>query len=617
MKYISKSSLKNSIVPRAFRVFSKRDRKKLYLVAIIQIALSFLDLIGVMTIGLLGALTVSGIQSQSPNGTLTKLLKVMRIEDYTFQGQIAVLGTIATFIFLMRTFSSIFFNKKILLFLANRTAATSSRLIRKLLALSPLQLQANSTQELLYAITNGVNNITVGIIGTVLTLVADTSVFAILSVGLFVIDPLLAFSSSALFAGTAIFLYKVLQVKARNLGSLSSEISIKSNEKVIEVLTSYRETIIRGRRNYYVNSITEYRNQLARVSADLAFLPNISKYVIETLLVVGTLVICAIQFMTKDAIHAIGILSVFIAAGTRIAPAVLRIQQGAMQIKTNVGSSGNTLALIEELNFEKNEEQDLISPNIAFHYPDFSSSIRVSELEVTYPGNSEPTLKDINLELTQGSTIAIVGPSGAGKTTLIDSILGLIEPSKGMVSISGMSPLEAIERWPGAVAYVPQNIFITNGSILDNITLGFSLQEVDMERVTSALEIAQLSEFVDLLPEGIHTNVGEFGSRISGGQRQRLGIARAMYSNPKLIVLDEATSALDGITEEKFSQTLAKLKGSATVILIAHRLTSVKLCETVAYLRDGRVVAKGTFNQVAEQVPEFIQSSALLDSDNS
>jgi len=205
-----------------------------------------------------------------------------------------------------------------------------------------------------------------------------------------------------------------------------------------------------------------------------------------------------------------------------------------------------------------------------------------------------------------------VGSSGAGKTTLVDVLLGILEPDSGTVQISGVTPLEAISKWPGAIAYVPQDVLVTNGSIRENVALGYPLEAATDELVNDAIRIASLAEFVATLPEGLDTNLGERGAKISGGQRQRIGIARALFTKPKLLVLDEATSALDGGTEESISSDIQKLKGSTTVVLIAHRLSTVRDADLVLYMDKGEIVARGTFEEVRNAVPDFDRQAKLM-----
>ena len=208
--------------------------------------------------------------------------------------------------------------------------------------------------------------------------------------------------------------------------------------------------------------------------------------------------------------------------------------------------------------------------------------------------------------------VAVVGPSGAGKTTLVDLILGIFPPSHGTIKVSGMSPREAIEKWPGSIGYVPQDVVIANGSIRSNIELGFEPDEVNTSQVERAVRDAHLGDLVGTFSSSINESVGEKGSRLSGGERQRLGIARALYTNPQILILDEATSALDAATEELVSKTVLGMKSQKTVILIAHRLSTVKVADLVLYLENGRIKASGTFDEVRAQVPDFDANAKLL-----
>jgi ABC-type multidrug transport system fused ATPase/permease subunit len=208
--------------------------------------------------------------------------------------------------------------------------------------------------------------------------------------------------------------------------------------------------------------------------------------------------------------------------------------------------------------------------------------------------------------------VAIVGPSGAGKTTLIDLILGVLEPDSGDIYISGLAPSEAVKKWPGALSYVPQDVFISNGTFVSNIKLGFPVDSGSDQLVENALEIAQLTDVIAGFPDGLNSRVGHGGISLSGGQRQRLGIARALFTKPKLLVLDEATSALDGGTEASISSAISALKREVTVIVIAHRLSTIRDADTVVYLEEGRVIAIGTFEEVRKAAPNFDRQASLM-----
>jgi ABC-type multidrug transport system fused ATPase/permease subunit len=595
---------------RSLTLLSRRDKQKVLLVTAIQIFMSLIDLLGVAVIGILGALAVSGVQSRTPGNRVQSALSILQIENRTFQEQAAILGIFATTLLVSRTVISIFFTRRILYFLSRRSAVVSSELIAKLLAQPLLVVQSRTTQETLYAVTNGVSVVALGVIGVLVTIISDTALLVIMAVGLLIVDPTIAVSTFAVFAIVGLLLYKFMHKRAQVLGSQDSELTIKSSEKIIEVLDAYRELVVRNRRAFYAQQIGELRMNLSNTQAELAFMPNISKYVIETTMVVGALIISGAQFLLQDAGHAVATLSVFLAAGTRIAPAVLRLQQGAISLKGNLGSASRTLSLFEQL--ENVEPIAAESSELETSHIGFNAEGSFKNVTFTYPCNSKPAVDDISFSFSPGEIVAIVGPSGAGKTTLVDLLLGILRPDTGKVVVSGLAPEDSVKKWGGAVGYVPQNVSISSGTIRQNISLGYS-QEISTDaEIWQLLELAQLADFVRTLPEGIDTKTGERGSKLSGGQRQRLGIARAMYTKPKLLVLDEATSALDGQTEADISESINALKGNVSVVVIAHRLSTIRNADKVIYLEDGRLLSMGTLEHVRSEVPNFDSQAKLM-----
>jgi ABC-type multidrug transport system fused ATPase/permease subunit len=245
-------------------------------------------------------------------------------------------------------------------------------------------------------------------------------------------------------------------------------------------------------------------------------------------------------------------------------------------------------------------------------HKDFRAEVEIKNVNLKYPNQTKYALKNINLEVKTGKSLAIVGPSGAGKTSLVDVLLGVIPQSSGSVEISGLNPQEAINKWSGALSYVPQDVSISNGSFRENVALGYPISQLDDTLIWEALDTAQMSDFVRSLPEGLDTPVGERGTKISGGQRQRLGIARAMFTKPRFLVLDEATSSLDGQSEADISEAIKSLQGSVTVVMIAHRLSTVRNADQVIYMDNGEIVARGTFEEVREAVPDFDHQAQLM-----
>jgi ABC-type multidrug transport system fused ATPase/permease subunit len=600
----------NSIIGRSLRILSARDRKKIIAVIVIQISFGLIDLLGIALVGILGALAITGVQAKGPGNRVSTALQILQIEDQSLQSQATIVGLLAATLLISKTILSVIFVRKTVFYLSRRSADISANLISKVLSQPLIKVQARSMQQTLYTVTSGVDSIAMGVLNTAVLIISDTSLLIILGIGLFVVDPIVALSTLLVFSGIAYLLYRLMQLRAIQLGEEQRLISIESSEKILEVLNSYREIVVRNRRSFYSRELGKLRFKLADVIAERAFMPNISKYVIEITVVVGSLAIAGLQFAVNDAARAVAVLSVFMAASTRISPAVLRLQQGAINIKSSVGSAGPTLDLIEELKDVSSGREKV--DDLDFVHDGFVGDIELENITLTYPTKRKPAVRDVSIQIKQGQVVSFVGPSGAGKTTMIDIILGVLKPDSGRVKIQGDDPLNAIQLWPGAIGYVPQDVMISNGTIRQNVSLGYSSSEVPEESIWQALEVAQLSDFVRNLPDGLDTHVGDRGAKLSGGQRQRLGIARAMFTKPKLLVLDEATSALDGSTEASIAEAVHNLKGGVTIVMIAHRLSTVKESDVIHYLNEGELVMSGSFEELRKSIPEFDKQAKLM-----
>ena len=586
-----------------------KDRKKVTLATAYQILLSVLDLLGVALIGVIGALSINGIQSKKAGNRVEQLLRFLNLDNLSFQQQVAVLGGIATLVLIAKTILSILISRRILNFLSSRSAKISPKILRKLLNQDLTEINKYSQQEIIYASTTGVQNLTTGVIAATSNLLVDTSLLLVLFLGLAFVSPLLAITTLVTFTIIAVILNNLMRNKAFALGSDEMKFSVESNEKIWEILNTYREATVRSTRDQYVDEIGQIRLKVSNAIAQKIFLPYIGKYVMEVSMIVGALLISGVQFYFYDATAAITGHTLFMAATTRIAPAILRLQQGLVQIKNYLGNSAVTIELLHlQENLENISEADsnFIAPI------NFRPEVSLSKVNYKYKEDSDFEIKNLSLEIRSGEHVALVGPSGSGKTTLVDIVLGVIRPDSGQVTISGMPPLTAFGIWPQYVSYVPQQTTISNRSLRENILLGLKDESASDEKIQQALSKSGLGNLINDLPNGLDTVLGDNGFKLSGGQRQRIGIARALYTSPSLLVMDEATSALDASTEDEITKTLLELKQEITLITIAHRLSTVRNADRVFYLDEGRIEAEGTFEEVRTRVPNFDKQANLM-----
>lgn len=604
-------------VSEALRLLSQRDRRLLAVTTLLQMSTSFLDLAGVLLLGLVASVAVTVVQSQPPPELVTNLFARIGLDSLSSQEIVIYLGTAAAVVLLTKSVVSTWLTRRILRFLANRQALVSARLTAELLSRPLPDIQKRSTQETAYALMGGVGQATVGLLGQVTIAVTEITLLVVLSVALLFLDPFVTVGAILFFAVVAVILQRLLGAWASRLGREAATYDITSLNAIQEAVAAYREVTVSDRRNLYVDKIQGLRWQAARISAEFGFMGQIPKYVFETALVIGGFLLTGVLFLTRDAVAAVGTLALFLAAASRVMPSLLRLQGAALAIRAAAGGAQPTFELAADLGHPSDFAGSAILPlvireRIAQGNPDFRADVRVSEVSVTYPGAPRPALADVSMSIDHGEAVALVGRSGAGKSTLADVILGIINPDAGAVSVGGVAPVEAVQTWPGGISYVPQEVVLANETVRANVALGLPREAIDDDLVWDALERAQFADFLRRDRDGLDTYIGEGGIRLSGGQRQRLGLARALFTRPSLLVLDEATSALDVETEHGITTTIRSMKDTVTTVIIAHRLSTVRHVDKVAYLDAGCLVACAPFDDLAREVPAFKRQVDLM-----
>jgi ABC-type multidrug transport system fused ATPase/permease subunit len=610
------------VIHASLDLLSRRDRRRLGLVTLAQMSTAFMDLLGVLLIGLVTALSVSVMSASAPPAAVTALLDRLGLADANLVDVAAVLAIAAGLVLIAKSGFSVFLTRRVLRFLANRQAAVSGRLVASLLSQPLLQVQERTSQETAYALTAGVNFATLLILGQCVVAATEVTLLLVLSLGLLAVSPVVTVFTILYFSLIALALQKLLSGWAGRSGQRASSIEVQSYEAIQEALRTYREGVVSNRRGFYAARFQGLRSESAHIQSDLQFISMVPKYLFESALVLGAGLLAGSQLVSKDVSAALGVIAIFLVAGSRVVPSMLRLQTATITIRAVSGQAAPTLVLAQELSSSPTSATRAGGANsigaqemrrvIASGQPDFAPTVLVSHVDFSYPNSSRPALVDINFRAEAGSSVALVGPTGAGKSTLADVILGVLLPNDGEVLVGGLPPDSAVCNWPGGLAYVPQDVAMSSGSVRENVALGLPLEAIDDELVWDALARAHLAEFLRESRRGLDTVIGENGLRLSGGQRQRLGMARALYTRPKLLILDEATSALDAETEQAISRTLRELEGRVTTVTVAHRLATIRHCDLVVYLEDGGIVAQGSFETVRSESLHFNQQAKLL-----
>jgi ABC-type multidrug transport system fused ATPase/permease subunit len=486
----------------------------------------------------------------------------------------------------------------------------SSRLIASLLKAPFERIKNLQIQEVIYGTTTGIDSLVLRVIGSLLICIADLFLLIVILVGLTIYSASLSITLVVVFGSVSYVTYIFLSKKSYDLGIENAKLGVIGGSKMSEALRSYRELYVRDRLNVYSDLLAENRKLNAKTIAGAALLPNISKYTIEASVVLGTLLIAASQFALEDANSAITGMAVYLASASRVAPSALRIQQGFLTIKNNLGAAEISLNLIDEFSDGKVSPYKDRNTEIAPHA--FKGEIKVDNVNFAFEDSKEKILNNLYVNLKQGKMLAVVGASGTGKSTFVDLVLGVISPSSGTVTVSGENPSDSVKYWPGSIAYVPQNISIINGSILENILIGYKPNEITNAKINSAINGAQLEEFISSLPDKIDTHITENGLNLSGGQKQKIGIARALISEPGLLILDEATSSLDSKSESEIMKVINNLRKKVTIVIVAHRLSTVKDADQIIYFGSGNHVNAQSFQELIDRVPDFKEQAHLL-----
>jgi ABC-type multidrug transport system fused ATPase/permease subunit len=424
------------------------------------------------------------------------------------------------------------------------------------------------------------------------------------------VDPWLAIISTLVLGGAYGALYGYVRNEQARLGKVRVAAHRDRFRAAEEALAGIKESRVLGRERVFLDRFARPSKEFSRVASRNAIIVAIPKYALETIAFGGIILMTLYMLSTQeDYSQAVAVMSLYAVAGYRLMPALRDMFTGLAKLRfyhSAVESVYQHLRPDEDAGSDAAGLTDLIPDVSTSARLPFEREIRIDGLSFRYPNTDVDVLRDVDLTIPIRASIGLVGGTGSGKTTLVDLILGLLEPTEGRIWVDGVPLGPEIHRhWRRNLGYVPQEIFLCDDSIARNIAFGLSEERISREAVEEAARVAQIHHFITSLPQGYDTVVGERGVRLSGGQRQRIGIARALYHQPEVLILDEATSALDGITEDALMEAMQSLAGQKTMILIAHRVTTLRECNRILLFKEGRVAESGTYTELMEQSAEF------------
>jgi ABC-type multidrug transport system fused ATPase/permease subunit len=591
---------------KCFSLLPRREKYRLSLMVLGQTLLVVLD---IFSIGLVGVYISNSLGLTSANQS-SGFSRIISLDFLSGNGKPHLLLVIALVLFVLKTYFSVLLTKSILKFFGNKSSDFSSELIEEYFIYGLQGLNRQNLQTFIFNVSRGTEILALQVLSPLSMAFCDLILLLTISLGLFFIDPRVALVTFLIFTLVVIVISKLYGGKSSSLGGNARTMTLECNSEIVKLHDSYREFFTKGKVNDSTTKIKQIRFEQSQVLAKVAFLPYVGKYVIEATMILGGILIGIVTFSFSTLSQAVSTLTIFLVSASRLAPAILRIQQNYLSIRTYQGMSLNIVDLITNARNERARKPSLKEPESSEEF--FEPKIELDKIEFRYANNPNFVLTVDSLSIEPGQIVAFVGPSGSGKSTLVDIILGLLTPTSGVIRVSGEPPASALTYWPGMVAYVPQNVSIFDGTFRENLMLGHDSKDYDEKQLDKVIEMAALKDFLDNSGIGTATNLGSEGQLLSGGQTQRIGIARALITDPKLLVLDEATSSLDVVTETLINKMIKESKGERTIIVIAHRLSTVVEADLVVYIENGKIGATGSFEEVRIQVPNFDKQAKLL-----
>ena len=588
-----------------------KERSKWHLLMFLRATLSILDLVGILAIGFVVTSTAVFLTLGSSPDRFIEFAG-FQIPAVTASSLPVVCGAILL-VFFVKAFFSILITKKAAFFVATIEARAAKVIAQKVYGGDLTQARLRSREEMSFAVQFGSPTAFNSLLNYASTVVAEGSLFVLICLGFLLVDPWATLAAVSYFGLIALVIQYFLGTLMARAGDKAAEAIMEANGAVVDLVAVFRELSVLGLKHKYIDRIYQSRISTSDSLATQTYLSQMPRYIVEAALLAGVAAFILVQALTGDIVSSAATVGVFLSGGFRLTAAMLPLQTALLNIRGNIPVASKAHEILSSNSTSSGAPQAVQTGEDQWGLKKSATplGIKFDSVSFEYVGASDSAIRGISLSIEPGQQVAFIGPSGAGKSTMADLICGVLSPASGTITLAHTgTPLDAQSL--NSLSYVPQKPGLVSGSVSQNIALGSSGVEIDETEVWAALESANLTEVVSSLPNGIHTDLGKYQDGLSGGQIQRLGLARALYTQPGLLVMDEATSALDAESEAEIAKVLDQMRGKVTVVLIAHRLNTVQHADKVFLINEGRLADQGTFQELIKRNPSIDRLVQLM-----
>jgi ATP-binding cassette, subfamily B, bacterial PglK len=582
------------------KLFSRSEKWKIIVLFFMMMVAAVLEVAGIGMVPAFVAIVAnpSRVLEHERLAGLFSSLNIHSSRDLLIYGGIALIV-----VFVVKNAYILVFRYFEARFIYNRRYTFSHRLMTAYMQ-APYTFYLNrNSSELLRNTTGEVNIMINNVLNPSLKIIKEIIMGVAVVVFLFIVEPVVTLFVLVVMGGMAGLFLLLTQKRMRYYGREAQRYRREMIKAARQGFGGIKDARVLNRENEFVDVFRRMAFDSSRLQRNKTIISHIPRPVIETIAVGGIMLIAVVMVLQDRPIaDIIPILAMFGIAIIRLMPAIQQVTQTLTDLRFHLPSVNPIYDDLQEL---KPYIREFRADRRRKEKLTMEDRLTFNDVHYTYPKSEEQALRGVSFDIEKGQAVAFVGPSGAGKTTVVDVLLGLLVPQQGQVLVDGSDIFKSISAWQRNIGYIPQFIYLADDSLSRNIAFGLPDRLIDEEKIQKAVEQAQLKELADRLPEGLNTVIGERGTRLSGGQRQRVGIARALYHNPQVLVMDEATSALDNVTEQQIIDAIEGLKGERTVIMIAHRLTTVMNCDVLFYMEEGRIVDQGTYGELLTRNVHF------------